>query len=101
VLSRMVEAELLRIAQESITNVLKHAQAQHVEVILTYGTDAVCLSVRDNGIGFDPDARHDGFGLLGMRERAERIGARLVVASVLGNGTLVETVLPLNPGGNR
>ncbi len=95
VLSRVVEAELLRIAQESITNVLKHAQARNVDVTLTYGAQAIRLSIRDNGRGFDPAARHDGFGLLGMRERAERIGARLEVLSEPNGGTLVETVLPL------
>ena len=94
-LSRVVEAELLRIAQESITNVLKHAQARNVDVTLTYGAQAIRLSIRDNGLGFDPAVRHDGFGLLGMRERAERIGARLEVSSEPSGGTLVETVLPL------
>jgi signal transduction histidine kinase len=74
-LPREVQAELLRIAQESITNVLKHARAQSVHVTLAYGEDAVSLSVADDGVGFDPEGRHEGFGLLGMRERAERIGA--------------------------
>lgn len=96
-LSRMVQAELLRIAQESITNVLKHAHAQQVEVTLAYSPQTVCLAVKDNGVGFDPDAHHDGFGLLGMHERAQRIGARLMVASRPGGGTLVETLLPLSP----
>ena len=95
-LSRMVEAEFLRITQESITNVLKHAQARRVEATLAYTAREVRLSIQDDGLGFDPAAHHDGFGLLGMRERAERIGARLEVSSVLGGGTLVETLLPLD-----
>jgi len=93
-LPREVQAELLRIAQESITNVLKHARAQTVQVTLAFGEDAVSLSVADDGVGFDPDGRHDGFGLLGMRERAERIGARLLVRSRAHAGSRVETLLP-------
>ncbi|MFN0317527.1 MAG: GAF domain-containing sensor histidine kinase [Burkholderiales bacterium] len=94
-LPNTAESELLRITQESITNVLKHAQARKVSVTLTYGARAVRLAIRDDGLGFDPAAHHDGFGLLGMRERAERIGARLEVTSEPNGGTLVETVLPL------
>lgn len=89
-----VESELLRIAQEGVTNVLKHAGAQRVELILTFGPDAFSLSISDDGRGFDPQAHHEGFGLLGMRERAERIGARLVVSSRPARGTRVETVIP-------
>lgn len=89
-----VENELLRIAQESMTNVLKHAEAQRVELRLRFDADAVRLSIIDDGIGFDPTAHHDGFGLLGMRERAERIGAKLHVTSHPPHGTQVETVVP-------
>jgi signal transduction histidine kinase len=89
-----VENELLRIAQEGMTNVLKHAEAQRVELRLAFDTDAVRLSIADDGIGFDPTAHHDGFGLLGMRERAERIGAKLHVRSRPRHGTQVETVVP-------
>ena len=96
-LPREAQGELLRIAQECITNVMKHAQAQQVEVTLAFGPDAVSLSVTDDGVGFDPDGHHEGFGLLGMRERAQRIGARLVVTSAPGQGTRVETVLPAHP----
>jgi len=87
------EAELLRIAQECITNTLKHARAAEVELVLDYGPHAVSLSVIDNGIGFDPAAHHDGFGLVGMRERAERIGASLHVTSAPGRGSTVYTRL--------
>jgi signal transduction histidine kinase len=93
-LARETQGELLRIAQECITNAMKHAQAQRVDVELGFGADGVTLCVADDGRGFDPDARHEGFGLLGMRERAERIGARLLITSVRGGGTRVETLLP-------
>lgn len=89
-----VENELLRIAQESMTNILKHARARHVNLTLAFEADAVHLRIEDDGIGFDPAAHHDGFGLLGMRERAERIGARLHVTSRPQHGTQVTTVVP-------
>lgn len=89
-----VESELLRIAQEGVTNVLKHAGAQHVELNLVFDPGAVRLSILDDGVGFDPRQHHDGFGLLGMRERAERIGARLLVVSTPAGGSRVETVIP-------
>ncbi len=89
-----VESELLRIAQECMTNVIKHAGAQHAEIRLVFGSDTVSLSVADDGSGFDPRDHHDGFGLVGMRERAERIGARLLVSSRPGHGTRIETIMP-------
>ena len=89
-----VENELLRIAQESMTNVLKHAEARYVTLTLAFAAEAVHLRVADDGVGFDPAAHHDGFGLLGMRERAERIGAKLHVTSRPRHGTRVETVVP-------
>jgi signal transduction histidine kinase len=95
-LPREVRAELLRIAQECITNVLKHAHAGAVQVELSFAPKQVSLSVTDDGVGFDPQTSHDGFGLVGMRERAERIGAQLRVASRTGEGCRVETILPLS-----
>jgi len=89
-----VESELLRIAQEGVTNVLKHAGAQHVELNLVFDPGAVRLSIVDDGVGFDPRQHHEGFGLLGMRERSERIGARLLVVSRPASGTRVETIMP-------
>jgi len=89
-----VESELLRIAQEAMTNILKHAKAQHLEVNLVFGADAVTLTIADDGVGFDPRGHHDGFGLLGMRERAEGIGARLLVNSGPTQGSRVEIVIP-------
>lgn len=90
-----VEAELVRIAQECITNVLKHAGAGNVSVVLDYGAEAVSLTVTDDGGGFDAGQLHDGFGLLGMRERAARIGASVHVDSGSGRGTTVATRLPI------
>ena len=92
-LSRDIEGELLRIAQESITNVLKHAHAQRVEVTLNCDPEGVTMSIADDGVGFDPDGLHDGFGLLGIHERAQRIGAELKVAST-ASGTRVTVCVP-------
>lgn len=94
-LPREVQAELLRIAQECITNVLKHAHATAVEVELTFAPKQVSLSIADDGVGFDPAAHHEGFGLLGMHERAQRVGAQLCVVSHAAGGCRVETILPL------
>lgn len=101
VLPSEVQSELLRIAQECITNVLKHARARTVHISLAYDAYALRLSVVDDGVGFDPRAHHDGFGLVGIRERAGRIGARLSVVSRPAQGTAVETALPLGPSSSR
>ena len=86
------DREILRIAQEALHNVLKHAQAQHVIVRLGAGEDGVLLKVEDDGIGFDPDApatRSRQLGLTSMEERARRLGGTLEVISVPGAGTTV------------
>jgi signal transduction histidine kinase len=84
-----VESGLLRIASEAVTNAVKHAQATSVRVRLSHAPDAVELTVRDDGCGFDatamPAAGH--FGLTGMRERAARMNARLRIESRPGGGT--------------
>ncbi|MCW5625867.1 MAG: sensor histidine kinase [Burkholderiales bacterium] len=98
-IAREAEVELLRIAQESITNVLKHTRAREVVLTLDFRADAVCLTIADDGVGFDPDGRHDGFGLVGMRERAGRLGARLHIDSAPGRGTRVQVCVPNPPAG--
>jgi signal transduction histidine kinase len=86
--------ELARILQESVTNILKHANATRVEFGAEPTSDALRVWVTDDGVGFDPVGGHEGFGLVGMTERAQRMGARLIVESAAGRGTRVETVLP-------
>jgi signal transduction histidine kinase len=85
---------LLRIAQESLTNTIKHAQARRFRAKLSFASDAVHLQLVDDGQGFDPQAEHDGFGLVGMRERAEQMGGDFVVRSKPGEGT--EIFITLN-----
>jgi len=94
-LDRQAEAELVRIAQECVTNVLKHARAQRAHVRLVWSGQRATLEIADDGRGFDPAARHDGFGLIGMHERARRIGATLHVEATPGCGTRVRCSLPL------
>ncbi len=90
------ENALLRIAQESLANMRKHAKATQCEIKLIYSADAVTLTVRDNGIGFDPNSITAGLGLAGMRTRAERLNATLLIGSGPGRGT--EVVFTLAKG---
>jgi signal transduction histidine kinase len=98
-LPQEMEQHLLRIAQEAVTNVLKHAQASRIWVKLSLEARRVFLRIVDNGRGFDNgDVFVSGgghFGLLGMRERAERLGGELKLASHPGEGTQVEVTVPL------
>jgi signal transduction histidine kinase len=93
------ELAVYRIAQEALNNVIKHAQARHVAVHLRFA-ETLSVSIRDDGAGFAMPDRVDAltdrghFGLIGMRERAELIGARLVIQSAPGQGTTVELSLP-------
>jgi signal transduction histidine kinase len=87
------EREFLRVAQEAIHNVSKHAQARHLSVQLEYGREEIVLEVRDDGRGFEVGAELASspghYGLTGMRERAAAIGGRLEVTSEPGAGTTV------------
>ena len=100
-LSAETEYNLLRIAQEAITNAVKHAGGSGVDVALENNEDRVRLMIRDDGHGFtDPDANPENnghYGLLGMRERARQIGAQFSVQSEPGRGTTVSVVLPTKP----
>jgi len=94
-----VETHLLRISQESINNAIKHGAPKNVRVNLTFGSDMLQLSVEDDGCGFDAEHANGSpaghFGLLGMRERAEKIGGALKICSGSGTGTKVELSLPI------
>jgi signal transduction histidine kinase len=87
-----VEMNLLRISQEALTNTLKHAQASYIMVELIFEGKTVCLSVKDDGKGFAPHVplSSEGYGITGMRERAERIGGKFKLTSKPGEGTTVE-----------
>ena len=88
---------LFRIIQESLTNAARHSQAGWVHVGLRVSEDGLDLRVADNGRGFDTGADQPGrFGLMGMQERAQRVGARLEVTSTPGAGTQVRVSMPLS-----
>ncbi|MGA9856749.1 MAG: GAF domain-containing sensor histidine kinase [Solirubrobacteraceae bacterium] len=89
-----METAIYRIVQEALTNATKHGQASHAVVEVTEDEDAVRITIRDNGRGFDPDAQTHGFGLLGMRERAELLHGTVSIDSAPSEGTTVTAVLP-------
>jgi signal transduction histidine kinase len=90
------ETALYRIVQESLTNVVKHAQAQRVSILLTRTDGTVKAVVEDDGQGFDPAKTNDGgFGLVGMRERLALLGGRLEIESSRDAGTTVAAEVPV------
>jgi len=95
-LPRDAETTLYRIAQEALTNVARHSRASRVAVMLEQQGDVVLLTVEDNGVGFEPDesGTANGFGLLGMHERAALVGATLQIEATHGGGTTVLLRLP-------
>lgn len=93
-----VETVLFRVAQEAISNVVRHAGTQRARVQLSFGEDNVHLTVADEGQGFDPRAPVDpphGWGLEGMRERIESAGGTFSLKSAIGQGTRVDATIPL------
>ncbi len=102
-LPRDAELALYRIAQEAINNVTRHSRARRAQLEIAYDETAVRLQVQDNGLGFVVPASPTDFapgghfGLLGMRERADLIGARLEVRSQPGRGTELSVSLPYPP----
>jgi signal transduction histidine kinase len=89
------EGNLLRICQEVLTNAVRHSKATEFHGRLSFERREVSLHLHDNGIGFDPEGRHEGFGLQGIRERAETMGAQLAILSEKGRGVSISIVLPL------
>jgi signal transduction histidine kinase len=94
-----LEQNMLRIAQEAVANALKHAHPHGIWIDLTQDSGILRLCVKDDGQGFEPSSTFSvnggHFGILGMRERAERLGGEFEFASRLGAGTEVEVRVPL------
>ena len=88
-LSAEWEENLLHIGQEVLTNALRHAHATEFHTALVFGPNEVRLELRDNGRGFDPAVKHDGFGLIGIKERVEGMGGRITTQSAIDKGTAV------------
>jgi signal transduction histidine kinase len=96
-LASEIETALYRIVQESLTNIVKHARAGRVSVVLTRKEDAVSVVVEDDGVGFEPGRPRDGgLGLLGMQERVALLGGRLAIESRPGAGTTFVAEVPLS-----
>jgi len=89
------EDDLLHIGQEVLTNALRHARASRFTAQITFASDMVRMDLRDDGDGFDPSARSDGFGLVAMRERVSRMAGQLTVQSAPGEGTAVSIAIPI------
>jgi signal transduction histidine kinase len=95
-----VQAQLIRILQEALSNVRKHAVASQVWVSCFEQERDLVLEIRDDGLGFSPDdvTGHSRHGLRGMRERSELIGADFQVISRPKHGTIIRVCLPLRVG---
>lgn len=96
-LSETVHQHILRILAEALSNITRHAQATGAIITAHCNRGDFTMTIRDDGIGFVPEAVPTGhFGLLGIKERARLIGANLVIHSVIGQGTTIELTLPLD-----
>lgn len=91
------EKGLLRISQEALSNVLKHAQASEVRIDLCFDAHQARLSVKDDGRGFQPDRHHASLGLTSMRNRASALGGEWAISSGEGRGTEVRVSIPIPP----
>ena len=105
-LSEIVEENLLRIGQEAMTNVVKHSDASLAKIDLQFSPQQVVLQIKDDGKGFAPEncaGPDDGhFGLLGMTERAERLGGQVLITSTPGMGACIRVEIPIHsPNGNE
>jgi two-component system, NarL family, sensor histidine kinase DevS len=90
-----VETALYRITQEALTNVVKHARARSVSIVLTPKDGSVSAVIEDDGQGFEQGGGDEGLGLLGMKERVELIDGKLTVESSAGSGTTIVAEVPL------
>jgi signal transduction histidine kinase len=94
-----IEDNLLRITQEALANTVKHSNAKEAKVRLSYGIFHFLLRIEDDGDGFNitnpRPSKDGGFGLIGMKERAERIRGRFSMESRKGEGTKIQVTVPL------
>jgi signal transduction histidine kinase len=99
-LPQETDLALLRVAQEALANVAKHADASRVALTLSYMDDLVALDIRDNGKGFSPVASpnggdpHHGYGLTSMQQRVERLAGQLDIETAPGDGTAISARIP-------
>lgn len=97
-LTPVIENNVLRIGQEAVTNSVRHSKARNIRMSLEFGKEQFLLQVADDGLGFDPQTSvqcQDGFGLVGMRERAAELNGRLEIRSLQGQGAEVTLSIPV------
>ena len=100
-LSTNCELLIFRIIQESINNIIKYAQAEHIKITITYTPENIKFSIKDDGVGFDPNTIFSNkkigemAGLKNMRQRAESLDGQLTIESTLGKGTVLNIIIPL------
>ena len=106
-LDEAMKITVFRIIQESLNNIIKHAQASHVNIHLSYEARNVRIDVWDNGIGFDLDqakqkrTSRPSLGLAGMEERAALVGGSVSIQSRPGYGTEIEALIPYHHNGSK
>ena len=89
------ETALLRISQEAMHNIIKHAQAKNVNITFSFMEDVFVMDIADDGLGFDPSKASDGFGLKTMRDRIEELSGIFTIESEQGRGTAIAVSLPI------
>jgi PAS domain S-box-containing protein len=93
--TEILETAVYRLVQEALNNVSKHSMARRADLTVRTTGAAIEIEVRDDGVGFEPSLVREGFGLVGMRERAALLGGTLEVDSTRGSGTRVRAEIPL------
>jgi two-component system nitrate/nitrite sensor histidine kinase NarX len=97
IVSSHMELQLMRILHESLSNVLRHAQASQVTVLLEGDQNRLCIQIQDDGRGFNPEAVSDEhLGIRIMRERADSLGGEIIIGSANETGTAIRVVVPRN-----
>lgn len=89
-----VAVTVYRIVQECLTNIVRHAQAQHVSITVERETENLSIQIRDDGVGFSAQSAQAGFGLAGMRERVEGLGGVFTMTGNPGNGVQIDIQIP-------
>jgi PAS domain S-box-containing protein len=95
----VLEAAVYRLVQEALNNVSKHSMARHANLTVRAWRGSIEIEVSDDGVGFEPSLVREGFGLVGMRERAALLGGTLEIQSTRGAGTQVRAEIPLTTRG--
>jgi signal transduction histidine kinase len=98
-----VATTLFRLVQESLSNILRHAEARGADLTIRQEGDRIALTIEDDGIGIGAEQRDDphSYGLIGMRERVLRLGGSFSIIGEAGKGTTIRVILPRNPKAGR